>query len=63
LAVNWEKEKAILESGCETVVKALNTSESRLPSICFILHDTKDLSGCLPDVKFQAAKREEHSIS
>jgi hypothetical protein len=52
LVVNWEKNKAILESDCETVIKALNTSESGCSSICFILHDTKDLSRCLPDVKF-----------
>jgi hypothetical protein len=53
-----KEKKAILESDGETVTKALNTSESRLSSICFILHDTKDLSRCFPDVKFHVVKRE-----
>jgi hypothetical protein len=52
------KEKKTLESDCETVIKTLNTSESGRSSICFILHDMKDLSRCLPDVKFQTVKRE-----
>jgi hypothetical protein len=62
LAVNWENKKVILKLDCETVINAL-ISESGLSSICFILHDMKDLSRCLPDVKFQIVKRERNEVA
>jgi ribonuclease HI len=63
LAANWERKRAVLESDCETMIKSLNKYHNGRSSLCFIFSDILDFASLLPDLKFQALKRERNQVA
>jgi hypothetical protein len=63
LAANWERKHAVLESDSETVIKSLNKYHNGRPSLCFIFSDILDFASLLPDLKFQAVRREWNQVA
>jgi ribonuclease HI len=63
LAANWERKRAVLELDCEIVIKSLNKYHNGRSSLCFIFSDILDFASLLPDLKFQAVRRERNQVA
>lgn len=63
LEVEWAKGRAIVESDCLTLIQKLRDRGPSISELCFVLDDIWSLGDSMPEIVFQAVRRERNRVA
>jgi hypothetical protein len=63
LAVEWGREKTILESDCLPIINSLISHVESKSSLFFLIKEIKLLSASLPELRYQVIRREQNLVA